>query len=53
VCYELTDQNRKRELDGLKEAMRELRIEDGTIITYDQEERSNQAKIIPFWKFFA
>ncbi len=53
VCYELTDQNRRRELAGLKEAMRELQIEEGTIITYDQEESSNQVSIIPFWKFFA
>ncbi len=53
VCYELTDQNRKRELDGLQEAMRELRIQDGTIITYDQEESSDQVNIIPFWKYFA
>jgi predicted AAA+ superfamily ATPase len=53
VCYELTDQNRKRELVGLKEAMRDLKIEEGTIITYDQEESYNQVSIIPFWKFFA
>jgi predicted AAA+ superfamily ATPase len=53
VCYELTDQNRKRELSGLNEAMNNLRIQDGTIITYDQEETLDQINIIPFWKFFA
>lgn len=53
VCYELTDQNRRRELAGLKEAMDALRIQDGTIITYDQEEKSDHVNIIPFWKFFA
>jgi len=53
VCYELTDQNRKRELGGLNEAMNNLRIQDGTIITYDQEETLDQINIIPFWKFFA
>ncbi len=53
VCYELTDQNRKREINGLREAMRELSIQEGTIITYDQEERADPLNIIPFWKYFA
>jgi predicted AAA+ superfamily ATPase len=53
VCYELTDQNRKREVSGLQEAMRQLDIQEGIIITYDQEETSDHISIIPFWKHFA
>ena len=40
-------------MNGLQEAMNELRIQDGTIITYDQEESADPINIIPFWKYFA
>jgi predicted AAA+ superfamily ATPase len=53
VCYELTDQNRKREINGLKEAMYELSIQEGTTITYNQKERADTLNIIPFWKYFS
>ena len=35
VCYSLTEQNRKREVAGLLEAMDEFNLSEGTIITDD------------------
>ena len=37
VCWELNEKNRKRELSGLAEAMRVLKVKQGLILTYDQE----------------
>lgn len=53
VCYELNDNNKTREINGLKEAMKKFDISKGFIITYNQEEKISQhISVIPFWKFF-
>jgi hypothetical protein len=52
VCFELTDQNRKREISGLKTAMNKLRISNGVIITYNQAVTENGMVCIPFWDYF-
>ena len=44
VCLRLTDENMKREIDGLREAMRELHLSTGTIVTLDQEDTLNVAE---------
>ena len=55
VCYQLTTDNLNRELKGLEEAMSELKLESGLIITHNQEdsfEVSGKAvKAIPAWKY--
>ena len=55
VCYNINDENMKRELDGLKEAMTEFKLKKGTIITYDQEDDFShdgfEIKLIPAWKW--
>ena len=55
VCYQLTTDNLKRELNGLEEAMTELNLENGLIITYNQEDLFNvngkTVKAIPAWKY--
>jgi predicted AAA+ superfamily ATPase len=38
VCYELNDDNFKRETDGLIEAMEEYDLDFGVILTFDQED---------------
>lgn len=53
VCYEISAHNREREIAGLHQAMNDFSISDGLIISYDQEEKHNNFKIIPFWKYFA
>jgi uncharacterized protein len=55
VCYEFNDENQKRELNGLIEAMDELKLEDGLILTYNQQDKLEVEgkKIIlkPVWKW--
>ena len=55
VCWELTPSNEKRELAGLAEAMRELGVPRGGILTYAQEgTRKIEGKtmpILPVWKW--
>ncbi len=53
VCYELTDLNKEREVNGLLAAMKHHSIKKGLIITYDYEQAySDAVDIIPFWKYF-
>lgn len=55
VTYDLNDKNKKREMDGLVEAMRELKIKDGMILTYDQEDSLKyeryEIRVVPMWRF--
>jgi len=55
VCYQLTTDNLSRELKGLDEAITELKLERGFIITYDQEDsfevNGKLVKAIPAWKY--
>ena len=39
VCLELTDENIQREIGGLRDAMSELHLSSGTIVTLSDEER--------------
>ncbi|MEJ2052272.1 MAG: ATP-binding protein [Calditrichaceae bacterium] len=51
VCYELNDENIKRELNGLKDAMLATKASEGYIITFDQRDEIEGIPIIPAWKF--
>lgn len=55
VCYELNDENQDREISGLTEAMKMFKLKEGTILTYNQEDRLDfeNRKIIvkPAWKW--
>ncbi len=55
VCWELTETNRGRELGGLAACMAELKLKDGLLLTYDQEEElifeGKKIKIKPVWKW--
>lgn len=54
VCYELNENNIKREINGLKTAMQKFNISKGIIITYDDEQLyDNSISVIPFWKYFS
>ncbi len=53
VCYELNDQNQKRETEGLKKIDKFIKADAKTIITYNQEETIEDINIVPFWKFFS
>jgi predicted AAA+ superfamily ATPase len=56
VCYDLNEKNRKREIEGLLEAIRRFDLKSGIIITLNQEEEINidskKILIIPAWRWF-
>lgn len=55
VCYELNEENKSRELNGLIEAMLKFKLKEGIILTYNQEEeiKMKGTKIVvkPVWKW--
>ena len=55
VCYELTQENRDRELGGLLSAMQVHGLAEGLILTYLQEESIVQdgytIRVLPAWKW--
>ena len=44
VCYELTEQNKEREINGLIEAMTQFELKEGLILTFEQTEEINIEK---------
>ncbi len=53
VCYELTPQNRDREIKGLKEVQKRFNIDTLTLITSNQSEKIENIDIVPAWKYFS
>jgi len=55
ACYDLTEENKERELAGLSEAMEKFKLKEGLILTYDQEDeikyRDKKIRVIPVWKW--
>ncbi len=51
VCWKLDSNNLQRELNGLKNAMDTAKIENGLIITLDQEDRFGDIDVVPIWKW--
>lgn len=55
VCYDLNEGNKKREINGLSEAMGKFKLKEGLILTYGQEDeiKVNKSRIIikPVWKW--
>ncbi|MBU1930845.1 ATP-binding protein [Candidatus Micrarchaeota archaeon] len=55
VCYSLNEDNMKREVSGLLEALKKFGLKEGLILTFDQEDKlqeENKSIIIkPVWKW--
>jgi len=55
VCYNLSEDNKKREVEGLLAALKKFNLRKGHILTYDQEDRletDNKNIIVkPAWKW--
>ena len=55
VCYNINEKNERRELDGLLEAMEKFKLNQGWMITYNQEKEEKingkTIKFIPLWKW--
>jgi uncharacterized protein len=51
VCWELTAENRSREIKGIEETKKKFNIKKGIIVTYNQESLINESiSVIPYWK---
>lgn len=50
-CWEVNDENMKREINGIKNALAETGAEEGYIITHNQEDKLEGIKLIPAWKW--
>jgi len=50
VCYELNDENRKREVNGLKKLPFE--VDEKLLITYNQAESLEDIRVVSFWEYF-
>jgi predicted AAA+ superfamily ATPase len=55
VCYDLTENNKERELGGLLEAMDTFHLSKGLILTMEQEEdikvEKKTIRVLPVWKW--
>ncbi len=55
VCYEITNDNRQREINGLLEALITYDLKEGLFLTFDQEESfylsGRTIKMIPVWRW--
>ncbi|MEM2948567.1 MAG: ATP-binding protein [Candidatus Anstonellales archaeon] len=55
VAYEFSEENERREIEGLLEAMNAYNLKEGSIITFDQEKemniQGNIIHVIPAWKW--
>jgi len=50
VCYELHEQNKKREMGGLRKLPFE--VDSKYIITYNQSDTLENIKVVKFWEYF-
>ncbi|MCG2717908.1 MAG: ATP-binding protein [Nanoarchaeota archaeon] len=53
VCYELNEENKNREINGIKEAMKKFNLKKGKIITLNQEDKFESMEIVPIWKWLS
>ncbi|MAF37054.1 AAA family ATPase [archaeon] len=53
VCFIVNEDNKMRESNGLKEAMQDLNVKKGFIITFDQEDIIDDIPLIPAWRWFS
>ena len=55
VCYEINEENKKREIDGLIKAMDKFKLKQGLILTYNQEDKlkiqNKNIVLKPVWKW--
>ncbi len=55
VTYEVNNDNKDREINGLVEAMEKFRLNEGIILTYNQTDNfiinKKKIKVLPIWKW--
>ena len=55
VCYQMTEDNKNREINGLLEVLDKTKLTEGYILTFNQEDEylinEKKIKVIPVWKW--
>ena len=55
VCYNLNEDNKEREINGIKSALRKFDLKEGVILTDDIDDNftidNKKIKVIPVWKW--
>ncbi len=55
VCYDLNEDNKEREIDGLMEALEAFGLSEGLILTFNQEDnliiRDKKVVVLPAWRW--
>ncbi len=55
VCYNLTEENKNREIDGLIEAIETFDLPEGLILTFDQQDTlkigNKRVRVVPVWRW--
>ena len=55
VCYELTEENKEREINGLLTALKKFNLEEGLILTYNQNDGfvidGKRINVMPVWRW--
>jgi predicted AAA+ superfamily ATPase len=51
ACWHVNEDNIQREINGIKNAMKETQARNGIVVTFDQEDQLDGIKLIPAWKW--
>jgi uncharacterized protein len=55
VCFEVTEDNKKREISGLMEALTKFNLGEGVILTYNQDDEflveNKKVRVMSVWKW--
>ena len=55
VCFDLNEDNKDREINGLLEALEKFNLKGGMILTYKQEDefrkKDKRIKVLPIWEW--
>jgi predicted AAA+ superfamily ATPase len=50
-CWQITEENIQREIQGIKDALQETSAKKAIIVTFDQEDQLDGIRLIPAWKW--
>ncbi len=53
VCYNLTEENKAREIAGLLEARKKFNFKDGVIVTWNQKDNLENLKVVSAWEWLS
>jgi predicted AAA+ superfamily ATPase len=51
VCYELSEENRGREISGFASLSKSVKLDKKVILTYNQSEKIGDVEVLPVWEW--